>query len=222
MSEQYARTNDYPELGIVPDPQVAWQAHAEMPTSKIDEAWEWISRLGLVGDEVAGGENAAGWGLPDSRWVPKTLRSPATLEGTRVLEAGMKVRDALEGSYAEVIEIDHDRKTVLFKSDWPPKSPGEPPMLYTYRITLEPGWRGDNAIITTDMRATNVRHPRLMQRFGPSLDQKAMEVFARGLARRVDPEQAGIADKAKARKHLGYAAAIGVGVAGWKLARHRN
>lgn len=173
--------------------------------------------MGLVGDEAAGGENGSGWGLPDSRWVPARLRTPATWDSTRPLEVGTRVRDFAEGSYGEVVEIDPDKRTVLFKSDWPAKAPGVEPMRYTYRITLEPGWEG-STIMKTAMRATNVPHARLMQMFGPTLDQKAMEAFARTLTRRADPERAAAIDRARYRKRVGTVAAIGAGVAVWRMA----
>ncbi|HSX06455.1 MAG TPA: hypothetical protein VLG92_01925 [Candidatus Saccharimonadia bacterium] len=222
MSEQYTHIEGRPELAIIPEDrvQVSWRTNTEIPTPNIDEAWDWVSRMGLVGGEEVGGERGTGWGFPNSRWVPRTLRSPATLDGTRVLEAGARVRDAPRDSYAEVVEIDHDSRTILFKSDWPQKDPNAEPILYTYRITLEPGWGG--TIMTTDMRATNVRHPRLMQMFGQPLDAQAMKMFGRGLTRHVDPEQAAIADRDRTRKHIGSAAAIGVGVTVWRLAKKKG
>jgi hypothetical protein len=60
-----------------------------------------------------------------------------------------------------------------------------------------------------------------MQKFGPALDAQGMKLFARELTRHVDPEQAALADKAKAKRRLGAVAAIGVGVAAWKLAKKR-
>jgi len=218
MSERYDYTPTYPELEIIPADkvQVAWQTHTELPTTNIDEAWRWISRLGLAGEP----ENGAGWGLPNSWWVPRALRSPENPNEARELYVGARVRDVAEGSYGEVVEIDPDRRTVLFKSDWPSKIPGQKPLLYTYRMTLDPGWDGeDTTILTTEMRATDVRHPRLMQKFGPALDAQGMRLFARGLTRRVDPEQAALASSVRVKKRLGAVAAVGVGLTAWKLAK---
>jgi len=222
MIEEYAYVDSRPELVIIPDEelQVAWQTNTEVPTDNVGELWRWVSHMGLVGDEASGGENGSGWGLPDSRWVPARLRTPATLDGTRPLAVGARVRDVAKDSYGEVVEIDHDKRTVLFKSDWPAKTPGVEPIRYTYRITLEEGWKGrkGSTIMKTEMRATNVPHARLMQMFGPTLDQKAMEAFVRTLTRRADPERAAAIDRARYRKRVGTVAAIGAGVAVWKLA----
>lgn len=207
------------EETIIPSPQVQWETATEMPTAHIEEVWQRLTHLGLVGSEEEGCENGAGW-VPVHRFLPQKLRFTKTLEGTRAMEEGTRLRDAHKDSYVVTREVNEAGKSILWESEWP----GADPIHYTYRITLELGTKSGTTVIRTGLRATNmsVGTAWALNKAGQRLDAKGMALFGRGLTEFVDPEQAKLMRRQRTKKYVGYAAALGVGVAGWRLVRSRS
>ncbi len=204
--------------------QVSWQASETLPIDPATgqpldpvAAWEWMKRLRLAGNQESGGEGGAGWLVPSKRWLPKNLQSPDTLDGIEPTHVGALMRDVGHGdsgepNYVEVIDINEEKRSICYASRWAAKPDGKQPMVYTYRITI-----GDDAIMT-EMRAANIKHPRVMEKVGASLDGKAIRILIRGLAGKISPEfaQAQQVERQQSRRRIGLATA-GLAVAAWRL-----
>lgn len=183
------------EATIIPDPQIAWETHTVISTPNSEAVWHRVKHMGLVGDPADGGENGVGWGLP-GRFTRLLLEiSPSTdiPAGASPMQADAAVRDVPRASYVVTREVDDERMTILWESDWP--EPGQQRMRYTYRVALEPGV-GGTTVIRTGLRAVNVGNP---QPGDSELDGEA-------LAKHGDSDRAEVTRSGRARRRAGWLA----------------
>jgi hypothetical protein len=113
-----------PDGARIPNPDVEWVTHVEVPGSP-DEIWNTLKTMGPQ-DEGYGGYFLAAPGSIVNTVLPKKFKSPPTGETPRrQLELGDRFPDGHKGrggkfDLSEVVELDNVARSIKFETQWTP------------------------------------------------------------------------------------------------------
>lgn len=184
-------TDKYPNLQplavgdeYIPSPAAQWDTSVMVPRNP-HAVWNLLSRMGLQRPE----EEGAGYFLPKriERFLPEAVRSIDTLTKSeadlpRQREVGDRLRDVAKGSFAEVVYINHDVRSLVLDSYWPGTDKRDA-MHYSWTLHVGHSQTPDSSWVMT-----RIRKDMPFKRFGriiPIIDRWAMQQLSQGLTERI-------------------------------------
>lgn len=203
---------------LIENPDAEWILATEFPIS-VDDLWAGPRGITRIGPSD---EGYAGYMLPPRlhRLVEGTKfayllppPTPETLEEQqpelipRQLEVGASITDGNGDEKLTVVDFNDSAKHMTFEAVWHKDDPEKHDLHYSWEIhALEDIDNPGSSVLLTKMRITGLKHPKLLEKAGPTADVITMNLVREGMTGQRAPILS-------ARQKLGAAAlAMGLGV----------